>query len=240
MNIIDNFKKIFFYRQHPETALRYLPIVKMIKEKKWEKQKILEIGSGSYGIAPYLKEEIVGVDTDFSEPEYPLLKQVKTSGKKLPFKDSSFDLVILSDVLEHIPKSVRRQVLEEAVRVGKKAVFISGPFGEDSSKQDKKLANYSLKRTGGMHPYFKEHLELGLPEVEDIFKYLEANSKVKEIKIMGDYLNLSIREWMMKLFISNSKLSYYFYLKGLMFFIPILIKINNKPCYRTLLFVELK
>lgn len=240
MNILKTIKRRFYYRQHPETALRYLPIVDLLKKLNLENADILEIGSGSYGITPYLKNCVTGVDTDFPEPEYPLLKQVKSSGERLPFKNNHFEVVILSDVLEHIPKSKRKDVLDESLRVARRYVIVSGPFGKSSALQDKKLAQYSMKKTGEMHPFFKEHLENGLPDVEDIERYTKSNKKVKCIKRIGSYFSLPVREKIMKIFISNNKLQYYFYLKGLMPFVPILRRLNAGLCYRTLFLIEVK
>lgn len=240
MNIPDSLKKLLFFRQHPETALRYGPIVDLLKRENLDNGKILEVGSGSYGIAPYLKEQITGVDTSFDEPEHPLLKQVKSSGEKIPFKDSEFDVVILSDVLEHIPKSKRTDVLNEAIRVTKKMVIVSGPFGKAAAAQDKKLADYSMKTLDKMHPYFEDHLRYGLPEVEDVVSIGSENEKIREIRVIGEYLNLGAREFLMKFFITKNKFIFYFYLKGLMFLVPLFRKLNQKPCYRTLIKIELK
>lgn len=240
MNIPKRIKKLIYYRQHPETALRYLPIVELIKKLKLTNSKILEVGSGSYGISPYLKKHIVGVDTSFDEPEYPLLRQVKASGAKIPFKSKKFDLVILSDVLEHIPVKFRTDTLNESIRVAKHFLIISGPFGEEAAEQDKRLAKHSFNRTGKMHPFFEEHLKLGLPEVEDVIKILKQNKRVLNIEIYDGFLNLGVREKLMKIYITNNKLVYYFYLKGLMPLVPILRLFNKKPTYRTLLCIKLK
>lgn len=234
------FKKLVFYRQHPETAVRYAPIIKLLREKNWSDLKILEVGSGSYGITPYLKKPITGVDTEFPEPEYPLLRQVKGSATKLPFKEDEFDIVIFSDVLEHIPVEFREKSIKESIRVAKIAVVISGPFGKKSADQDKTLAEYSVKQTGKMHQFFKEHLELGLPEVEEVILMANKNSKVRSVKIVGEYFSLVVRSLLMKIFITNNRLIYYFYLKGLMVFVPLLKLMNNKPCYRTVIAIELK
>lgn len=240
MNIPGNLKKYFFYRQHPDAALRYIPIVSLIKKNKWENKKILEIGSGSYGITPYLKKRITGLDRKFIEPEYHLLKQIKGSALNIPFKDNDFNIIILSDVLEHIKKVYRKKVLNEAIRVADTTVIVSGPFGEEAFAQDKKLIKYSKKVLKKIHPYFLDHLKFGLPEVVDIRDYLIKNSKVKKIKILGSYLNLKVREIIMRFFITKSKLKFYFYLKGLMFLIPILRRLNQKPCYRSLIHISLK
>ncbi len=240
MNMIGSIKKLFFYRQHPETALRYGPIVGFLKKERLNSSNILEVGSGSYGIAPYLKKEITGIDTNFDEPEYPLLKQVKSSGEKIPFQDNSFDVVILSDVLEHVPKKSRSSILDEAIRVSKKLVIVSGPFGKQAARQDKKLADYSLKKLGKMHSFFEDHLKFGLPEIKDIEAVGLRNKKVKQVELIGNYLNLKVREWLMKFFITKNKLVFYFYLKGLMLIVPVLRILNGPPCYRALISMRIK
>lgn len=240
MNIPDKIRKLVYYRMHPETAIRYFPIVKLLKKLKLDKSQILEVGSGSYGISPYLRKNITGVDMSFDEPEYHRLRRVIGSAEKLPFKNNQFAVVILSDVLEHLPQKIREKSLLEAIRVARRVVIVSGPFGEEAFNQDKILAEYSLKKTGQMHPYFKDHLELGIPEVSNVKKWVEKSKKVQEVKIIGSYFNLGLRKQLMKLFISKRKLIFYFYLKGLMPLVPLLRYFNNKPCYRTLMLINLK
>ncbi len=224
---------------HPDAALRYLPLVDIIKQNEWMNKSILEIGSGSYGITPYLKKEVVGVDQSFDEPEYPFLKRVKGKAQDLPFSDNKFDVVILSDVVEHIPSGLRQKVLNEAVRVAKLAVLISGPFGDEAMNQDKELAEYSIKTLGTMHPFFKDHLEYGLPKLEDLMSWINLNKKIKKTEVVGEFLNLGTRKWLMRFFITRNKFIFYFYLKGLMFLVPFLRLMNKKPCYRTLILLQL-
>lgn len=233
-------RKLIFYRQHPETAIRYYPIVKLLKKIKLDKSQILEVGSGSYGISPYLKRNITGVDMSFDEPEYPRLKQVIGSADNLPFKNNQFSVVILSDVLEHLPKNIREKSLNEAIRVARKVVFVSGPFGEKAFEQDKQLAEISQRTLGYIHPFFKDHLEYGLPEIGEIENWSKKIKKVKNIKIVGEFFNLGLRKKLMRLFITQNKLIFYFYLKGLMPAVFLLRKFNKKPCYRTLIMIEVK
>lgn len=234
MNVSEFLKKRFYYRMHPDTALRYYPIVDLLKKKGLEKSQILEVGSGSYGIAPYLKQPITGLDLSFDEPQYELLHQVLGSGENIDYKDNSFDVVILSDVLEHMPKTKRSVVINECVRVARKFVIVSGPCGKLAFAHDQKLAKLSS------HHFFADHLKYGLPEVEEIINISQKNTKVKSVSLIGEYLNLNIREILMRLFVSKSRLVYYFYLKGLMPFVPILKVLNFPPCYRSLILLGLK
>ncbi len=231
MTLLSLLKSSLYPHQHPDAALRYLPIVDLIKKNNWENKKILEIGSGSYGITPYLKKEITGIDFDFSEPETPLLKQVKGVGEKLPFKTNAFDLVILSDVLEHVKPKNRTSVLVEAIRVAKIAVLVGGPFGQVAFAHDRHLS------TVLNHYFLKEHLLYGLPEVEVVTKL--SHPKIQSTHLVGTYLNLAVREQIMRLFAQKNKFAYYLYLKGLMPFVPLLAKLNRPPCYRTVFLIRL-
>jgi len=240
MNIIDKSKQLVYFKQHPEAALRYYPIVKLIHKKRLANSKILEIGSGSIGIAPYLKKKVTGVDLDFSEGNHSLLKQVKGSALKLPFPKKHFDLAILSDVLEHISPKDRAKAIDEAIRVSKKGVIISGPFGEEAFKQDQKLANYSKQKLGDTHHFFEEHLKYGLPDIDQITKLANQNKRVHSVERIGNFLNLKTREWLMKRFLAKSKIGYYFYLKGLMPTVSLLKHFNKAPTYRKVIYLNVK
>src|SRR3989304_1300846 len=87
--LIRNFFNKFYFRQHPEAALRYLPVVSAIKKGNLVNSKILEVGSGSLGITPYLKREIDAVDIDFSGPRTNLLNEIKGQADDLPFRKNS-------------------------------------------------------------------------------------------------------------------------------------------------------
>ncbi|MCL4367163.1 methyltransferase domain-containing protein [Patescibacteria group bacterium] len=232
MNIKESIKKHFFYRQHPDAALRYWPIVQLIKKEHLQNTAILEIGSGSLGIAPYLKNLVTGVDVQFEESQFPLLRQVKASALNLPFTSSQFDVVILSDVLEHLPKAQRGRAIKEAVRVCSQMLIVSGPFGKEALRQDRELSVISLKRLGKQHHYFAEHLGRGLPELKDIRKIIVKDKKVKSVTVKGPYFNLTARKQIMNLYLSRIKLFYYLYLKGVMFIVPVLRLLNSPPGYR--------
>ncbi len=74
------------------------------------KKKVLDVGCGTGGVMQMLNElgaECEGVDVSEKALEYcrkKNLKVVQGDGIKLPYADNTFDLVISSDVLEHIEK----------------------------------------------------------------------------------------------------------------------------------------
>lgn len=149
--ISGNVKEAYdeFYQKHDE-AWRMLGakykaqhIVEICKGRQFK--KVLEVGAGDGSILKYLSEagfasEYHAVEISDSGVEH--IKGRKIAGVKsvqifdgyvLPFADDSFDLIILSHVLEHVEHE--RVLLREINRVAKECVIevpLDYRFGVDS------------------------------------------------------------------------------------------------------------
>ena len=149
-----------------------------------EKFTILEVGGRGNFLRRFLPNDAITIlDVDDSNEE----NYIKGDGRKLPFKKNIFDIVVSTDVLEHIPPDDRTRYLEEQIRVAKQAIILSGPlYTSKVARLEKQANNYYRKLTGKDHPWLKEHIEYGLPEaskIETIFKSLNweyEKSTVKE------------------------------------------------------------
>lgn len=238
------FKKIFnnfFWGQHPETALRYLPVVAAIKKMNLANSKILEIGSGSLGITPYFQREIDSIDTDFSGLKSPFLKKIKGTAFELPFRKNNYDVAISVDVLEHLPKEKREESILEMLRVAKKLVIIVVPVGEQSEKQDRNLNKLWQKVYRTRYQFLEEHVKNGLPRADEIFVYIDKSLRKlkKKAKVSSSpLLNLKIRYILMRTWISQSRFLYYLYMKGYMLLVPILQFANFGSCYRRIFVIQ--
>jgi len=238
---IRKFFNKFYWRQHPEAALRYYPVVKAIKKLNLEDSKILEVGPGSLGIIPYLRREIDGVDIDFSGPRTKLLNKIKGKANNLPFAKNSYDVTISVDVLEHLEKGERQDAIYEILRVAKRLAVIVVPVGELAQEQDKKLDEYFFKKFGRRNQYLEEHVSNGLPKTEEILVFIDKSLRKlnKKAKVESfPNLNLVAREILMKTWITKSKFSYYLYLKGYLLFMPFLKLLNFGNCYRRVFVIE--
>src|SRR3712207_2883485 len=101
-----------------DIVLRYYPIVQIINKLPYT--KVLEVGSDDYGIAPYLKNKKTTLfDTAFRRQNLQQVNYKTGSVLSLPFKDSSMDLVVSVDMLEHIPPKLRKKAINELIRVTK-------------------------------------------------------------------------------------------------------------------------
>jgi len=235
-------EKLFgIYRWHPTIALRYLPIVEEIKKIE-STDWVLEVGSGGLGITPYLQKPVVGVDIAFSPPMHTQLIPVIASATQLPFADSSFDVVVSTDMLEHVSKNLRIKAISEMLRVGKKLICIGVPCGKISQAQDGGLAHEYKRTHREEFDFFAEHAQMGLPDKSEILETISMEAAKLNKKIMvknQGILNIEVRWWLMKGWISDNWLVNIFFRKVLLLGVPLLKRLNNEPTYRQLFFVTI-
>ena len=93
---------------------------------------VLDVGASEGRLASSIKNrtniDFIGVDT-LVQPNGPLLVK-KYNGKKLHFKDNSFDCVMLIDVLHHTKNPL--SLIREAKRVTKKFIVIKDHYWNNS------------------------------------------------------------------------------------------------------------
>ncbi len=234
---------MFFPRWHPQLALRYLPIVQYIKKSGLVNSSILEVGSGSLGIGPYLNKLFTGVDINFSGPKWPQMQQVKASADKLPFANNQFDIVISVDTLEHIPPKIRMKVVNEIIRTAGNLAIIALPIGKNSQSQDRDLNLEYIHRYGKSFTFLTEHVTYGLPESQEVRTWIKksAHKHHKKISIaqIGNR-NLALRLWLMRGWMTKNKFVDIFFRKILLLFIPVLQLLDSRqPFYRQIFYVKI-
>ena len=224
-----------------DTTLRYLPVVNFLKGNGFIGAKILEVGSGSHGLTQYFPAPITGVDIRFDKFKNPFLLKVRASATSLPFRNNNFDLVVAVDVLEHIDRDKRRQVLHEMVRIAKKFIIINSPVGREAYLQDKKLQAKHLENFEREHPSLREHLKSGPVIEEEVKKFLleEAEKLGKKLKIkVIPNLNIHLHWILMRSWITKSKLLHILDRTLWVILIPVFAKFNFGACYRKMFVVR--
>lgn len=210
-------------------AARYFPILRVLRQHHLiETGNLLEIGSGPYGIGTFRKVPFTGCDLAFSsEPQWPMTPIV-ASAADLPFADRSFDVVLASDVLEHVPPDLRRKVILEAARVAHKLVIFGFPCGTVAHDLDKELRQTYLKRGLPVPVWLEEHMDAAFPE-PSLFDDLEGWNRIQ-------FGNESIRfhRWLMR---SEMNLNFVRVTARLVRYCPQLIQpilrfCSHEPCYR--------
>ncbi len=103
-------------------------------------------------------------------------------GLHIPFADSSYDIVTSIDVFEHIPRSERKQVLSEIIRVAKQKVIIVVPFfcAENVKMEEDILADMERKNIQPKPSIF-EHRRYELPKISDFEQYFKDHKVAFEL-----------------------------------------------------------
>jgi len=105
--------------------------------------------------------------TDVRQCDHPDYR--KAFASRQPFDDSSFDLVMSLDVLEHLQAPERTAFLEELMRVSRQWILLGAPFlSPEVEKAERELSQSVM----AARHFLQEHQQLGLPElfaVRDFF-----------------------------------------------------------------------
>ena len=149
-------------------AVRYFPILRVLRRYAFGTGTVLEVGSGSFGLARFYRGQVVGCDVNFPDPPQDNMLPVRCSGTRLPFTDCSFEAVVASDVLEHVAPELRREVIHEALRVTRRMAVFAFPSGEDAHAMDERFLDFHRKRGISPPPWLQEHVQYPFPE-KDLF-----------------------------------------------------------------------
>ncbi len=163
-----------------DSAFRYDSAIRIIKEKK--PKTVVEAGSGSRGISAYAHWPSYGVDLQFNESvPAGLQTRIKASATSLPFDDESADLVVSTDMIEHIKQEDRKAAIQEMFRIAKASgtVYITFPSGQMSAAADKEIFDAYLKKKGLPHTIFQEHLEIGPVDTDSLVTLVQEEAEKK-------------------------------------------------------------
>lgn len=171
-----------------------------------EPETILEVGSGSEGVARFASQDyrITVSDIDFSDygtvelgGEDDDLERVEASVTSLPFADRQFDVVLALDLIEHIPPEDRDRALSEIARVARRRAIIGCPTGVLALESDRRLGTIYDRLPRREKPeWLKEHLMNGFPDAADLRRPLEGYGSVaiRGNEQIGSHFAVSVLE----------------------------------------------
>lgn len=93
----------------------------------------------------------------------------KGDARKIPFSDRNFDMVISTDLLEHMDAPDRQKAIKEMLRIAKKYVILGVPNNTELVEQAEENIRAQYVSAGGEeHPFLSEHSHFGLPDPTNI------------------------------------------------------------------------
>ncbi|HSD62778.1 MAG TPA: class I SAM-dependent methyltransferase [Ignavibacteriaceae bacterium] len=207
--------------------------------------RILDVGSGEGSTSAFFSESNWVVSYDLSlirlkrqRQNFPALSLINGKAETLPFQNSSFDLIILQDVIEHIPG--RDSLVNEIKRVLKNSgfIYLSTPnrFSIMNIISDPHwgIPLLSLFNRNGIKRYFLKHFRkkdllredlsqlLSLREIYQLFNDQIININTKEVinLLSEDYKGIIWSNFHVKLYCLLKK-------SGIILIIKYIV--NNKP-----------
>lgn len=156
------------------------------------KVKLLDIGGASTYLYDFLTINGINFDltiidiVDFdNKPEKATV--VIQSAEKTGFGNNSFDVVTGIDMLEHLPnETVKRNIINEAIRVSKDLVIFAGPCDEQQVTEfEQRLNNQNKLLFSKDQKWLAEHFEFGKPSKELLKKcYTSASLSRKVFSVL--------------------------------------------------------
>jgi SAM-dependent methyltransferase len=98
-----------------------------------EVETIIDVGCGDGAITNALGQQwaVTGVDSSRTALQHVTTEAVLADARELPFADSSFDLAMSSQMLEHLDDATYHAAVVELRRVARRYLLISVPYRED-------------------------------------------------------------------------------------------------------------
>ena len=167
--------------------VRFEPVLELVGQIQGDRPRLLDVGSGSLGIARLLgsRWHVTSLDADFEDYGAALVKprtgagQVLGDVRALRFEDHAYDAVVAVDLLEHVGPDDRVRALHEICRVARRRAIVACPAGDEALAADHRLEQ--RLRAGGrdVPAWLTGHLENGFPRVEEIVAAMEPFGTVR-------------------------------------------------------------
>lgn len=234
-------------RGYPDWAVRYVPIVKGLKRRRLDPERILEIGANENGLGRFAGLRPVALDVAVEHLEaaragYGAVPVVGDAAA-LPFRDGAFDLCACIDTLEHLNEATRKRAVDEIARVigSTGTAVVAFPSGIAAERAEKTVRQRYRQYTGRFLTWLEEHLAEGLPEADAVTALIETRMAETHRVTRMKNGSLWIWVWMwMVLLCGWPGRANAFFQAGLRVLTPLLCRIHAGTCYRAVIWMDPK
>jgi len=140
------------------------------------RHRVLDVGDSSGYLQAFDADlHVVSADIVASAAPLPGLVLTIADGSRLPFRSRSFDAVVSSDALEHVPPDERALFVVELTRAARELVVLAAPFDTPGVAGAEELVRrYCLLAAGQPQEQLDEHAAHGLPMLDTTCATIEA------------------------------------------------------------------
>lgn len=161
--------------------IRYSKILLAVPALSDPESSVVEVGCGAAGIAEFLDRKVIGIEPNPVVARNKNLEIIEGSIMALPFADNAIDYVLCVDVMEHLPAELRAGAIGELVRIARKKVIISCPCHDWATAGELELKQMFEKTGIDVPDWLQEHLDFGLPLVQEILRPIAATGYEFEV-----------------------------------------------------------
>ncbi|MCA9427073.1 MAG: class I SAM-dependent methyltransferase, partial [Candidatus Omnitrophica bacterium] len=153
-----------------------------------ENHTVLDVGGGTGRLVQYLKSDLVFTVDPYGDGE----NHIRASMEDLPIPESSYDVVIQIDSLEHVPDEIRERALREMSRVAERFMIWIGPVDSElavEAEEDLCASHREFFAEKEME-WLSEHRIHGLPSKDLVTKTL--NEGMRDSR---QWMSFPLRKW---------------------------------------------
>ena len=167
---LESFLDTQFWFLHPDIHERQrfiaskIPTGRSILDVGGEQRVLEQIGKAREYYTINIDSKKTGIHTHHQRSS----KDLVYDGKHIPFPAKHFDVLVCIDVLEHVPKNNRHDLIVEMLRVTKETLIISAPYGSEAHIETEKQLAEDLHKKKHDVTFLKEHIKIGLPSPEEV------------------------------------------------------------------------
>lgn len=234
-------------RGYPDWAMRYCPIVRRLRRRDLDRERIVEIGANENGFARFAKVQTIVVDQTLehlraareTQPVLPLLADIQN----LPFAAETVDVCVCVDTFEHLPESVRGPASKEILRIVKPSgeAVVAFPSGKAAAEAEARIRNAYIACTGETLRWFEEHKEMGLPDADALANGFEQATRGERLVIQKKNAPLFVWRTMLRILLCGWPGRGNALFQALVRLLtPLLTYFHAGPCYRAVLWIQPK
>jgi hypothetical protein len=156
MRVVQNILHLIFTELAPHVAGEGAPAAKL---------SVLDVGGYPGTLGHFISKEFYDLSVlDVAPDDGSIPGYKQGSGMELPYNDTSFDIAVSLDTLEHIPNADRDKFLRELMRVARHAVVLVNPVQSvEADLAEETLNEYIRWILDAQQEQLAEHREYGLP-----------------------------------------------------------------------------